>query len=1378
MQIKGSKKGQGAVEALMTYGWMIILVAAVIIVLFLLGVFSPLYFVSPSPTISGFTGIKVTAVVANYTYVEFYLTNDLSIAVNLNKFSLTYNSTSLSDIKCEYLTLSPGQNSICFAKLNLANMRDTVSLGIGFAVSSDVNASSNGTMSFVPADISIHIPSIITEFSEEGLTSGLQWWVDYDGINHSSTGTEVSFATSPGNYSFIVGNTVSNGCTFTASPSSGYVEAGLVQNIIFLNSCAATFIEKELPSGTKWQVTYANVPSSSTSNLIVFTNEKSGSYPFSVSNVIVGGCNYLPSPSSGSLSVGDYQYIRFLGECTTTFAESGLPSGYKWNMTYEGIGNSSTNSVITYFGSPGNYSYSISTLSNSTSTPDCGTTYTPSPSSGKVAAGSTLSIIFSAETTCTTTFTENGLPSGYQWTVTYDFIPKDANAPSNVVFVIKTSGGSIPTYTYSVPTLTNSSSTLACTTTYSPSPSSGSAEEGTTISISFTDYTACITTFTETRLSSGTTWSVTYNGNPNSSTAPSDITFKTNVSGASIPAYPYTVTPISPNSSSVYDCTTATTPSPSSGTDLSAGSTIAISFSYATTCITTFTEAGLPPGYKWNVTFNAVNEDNSSPDNIVFKTVTSGAGIPSYSYSVPTLTNSSSTLDCTTTYTPSPSSNTVSAGSTNAISFSGNTDCITTFDESNLPTSYPWNVTFNNVEKTSTLTSMQFTTLTSSGSIPSYSYSVPTLSATSVEWNFGTSSYQGDIYQGMPTEAFPSSLSDLNNNVVACSSPYDSQGYTAVAYMYFTSSITVTITTDDATAVFYTPAGSNSWTSVFGSNAWKGEPATQYGPTTISVTPGWYEVAVDWTNQCGQGMSAFEINGAYMLSSQFNVIGWTPSSNSVQLLSYSDVTANPADPSGITVEQTGSWSHEFNGYFTFTYAPSPSSNTVSAGSTNDISYSTSGSSTTVFYETGLPSGYTWSVSYDNGAASGSASTGSPINLSLSSQSSQSSYTATASVSGLACTSSVSVEEGTTYTFTSWTCTTTFDETGLPSGTSWIVTYLGNQYSSTSTSLQATFTTSTVSTTAQSFTVSNSGLYYPYPSQGSAVEGTTASPTIQFTDTQCTTIDFTTTSNNQHYNYYCVGGSETQIFWNAGKPGYIYLTVVGANGQTYASGSTTNWPDGGIQGTYALPLQAYNVYGGTGNGGGSGTAQVHLYWPLSMGGGTGGTSDGQSSLTVSTSSGYNEYLCAAGSGYGSLSVSNCNTQNSNSGGGSGDDSIVGTGTSDSITASGLGDFAAAIAGFDPATSPSVTTCKGSCSYTVSSDYSQVFIVAATGWFDWTSFSVPSGYYSSVSYQGGDDYEDAAIYAYMEQNAGTYSISLSNNGGYPAIYVLVFPPVAAP
>jgi len=530
MQIKVIKQGQSAIESLMTYGWMILLIVAVLVIIYSLGVFSPLNFVSAAPTTSGFTGVEVTTVVANYTYFEFYITNSLSVPINLNKFLLTYNNTKFSNISCQYLTLSPGQNSICFGKLNLAKTRDSASLGISFSISSNINASSNGTISFVPANTKLYLPSIITEFTEEGLPSGYQWWVDYAGINHSSTGTEILFASSASYHSFIVSNLTINGCTFSALPASGTLEAGRLENIIFLNSCAATFIEKELPTGTEWKVTYAGVTNSSTTNLLLFTNEKSGTYTFSVNNVIVQGCTYTPSPSSGSLAVGGYQYIRFLGQCITTFKETGLPINYGWSVTYEKITKTNTTSNIYYFGAPGNFSYSIATLSNSSSSPDCTTTYTPSPSSGSAEAGTTTSISFSASTTCTTTFDESNLPSGYTWDVTYDGTTSSETAPSSISFPNTVSGSSIPTYSYSVTTLSNS--TLGCTTTYTPSPSSGSAEAGTTTSISFSASTTCTTTFDESNLPSGYTWTVDYDSATKSATTPSSIPFSTTFQGS------------------------------------------------------------------------------------------------------------------------------------------------------------------------------------------------------------------------------------------------------------------------------------------------------------------------------------------------------------------------------------------------------------------------------------------------------------------------------------------------------------------------------------------------------------------------------------------------------------------------------------------------------------------------------------------------------------------------------------------------------------------------------------------------------------------------------------------------------------------------------
>ena len=621
MQIKVVKQGQSAIESLMTYGWMILLIVAVVVIIYALGILSPLNFVSAAPTTSGFTGVEVTTVVANYTYLEFYVTNSLSVPINLNKFLLTYNSTKFSNISCQYLTLSPGQNSICFGKLNLAKTRDSATLGISFSVSSNINASSNGTISFVPANTVLYLPSVITEFTEEDLPSGYQWWVDYAGINHSSTGTEILFASSASYHSFTVGNLSINGCTFYALPASGTLEAGRLENIIFINSCVATFIEKELPTGTRWTVTYAGVDNSSTSNLLLFTNEKSGTHSFSVNNLIVGGCVYSVSPSSGSLAVGSYQYITFLGQCTTTFAEAGLPNNYKWYVTYEKVAKSNTTSDIYYFGAPGNFSYSVNTLTNSSSSPDCTTTYTPNPPSGSAETGTYNLITFSASTTCITTFTESGLPSGYTWTVTYNSVPS-SSSKSDIIFSNTFKGASIKSYTYSVNTLTNSGSPSGCTTTYTPSPSSSSAEAGSTTSISFSTSTICTTTFTESGLPSGYTWTVTYNSTTSSSST-SDITFSGSYQGSSAPSYPYSVNTLS-NSSSSPDCTTTYTPSPSSGS-AEVDTSTPISFSASTTCTTTFDESNLPSGYTWTVTYNSTTGSATTPSSISLPTTFKGS---------------------------------------------------------------------------------------------------------------------------------------------------------------------------------------------------------------------------------------------------------------------------------------------------------------------------------------------------------------------------------------------------------------------------------------------------------------------------------------------------------------------------------------------------------------------------------------------------------------------------------------------------------------------------------------------------------------------------------------------------------------------------------
>ena len=138
-------------------------------------------------------------------------------------------------------------------------------------------------------------------FSESGLAAGLNWSVDLNGTNESSTSGTITFTTVNGTYSWMVG-TVSG---YLPSNSSGAVTvAGLpvLVNLTFAPTVAGTyplmFMESGLPTGTNWSVTVSDVTRSGTGSTIVFS-EPNGTYTFSVAPVR----GYSSSPSNGSLVV-------------------------------------------------------------------------------------------------------------------------------------------------------------------------------------------------------------------------------------------------------------------------------------------------------------------------------------------------------------------------------------------------------------------------------------------------------------------------------------------------------------------------------------------------------------------------------------------------------------------------------------------------------------------------------------------------------------------------------------------------------------------------------------------------------------------------------------------------------------------------------------------------------------------------------------------------------------------------------------------------------------------------------------------------------------------------------------------------------------------
>ena len=592
-----------------------------------------------------------------------------------------------------------------------------------------------------------------TTFIESGLPVGITWTIHITGtpkcamgpgphceiagllISNSSTNTNMTFSivnSTIYHYTFYIPNVAYNNSTYTPTPSSGNASFGGTYAVRFYRSkpITTTIMESGLPSGTLWNASLLSpvcaiswigtyhcmvalkiVTNSSTTNTITFNTQNATTYGFSVYNVSIGTKIYVPSSLHGLVNSSSSVSVVFTAHnvtnyTTTTIMESGLPSGTLWNasllspvcaiswigkyhclIAITTITNDSKTNTIT-FRTPVGSSYGFIVYNVTKGN----LTYAPSPLRGLINSSSTVSVSFvphNATMYTNTTFSGNGLPTGVSWTVTYDGLTKSANASSYVVF--STPAG---TFAYSVTTPHNSS--LGCTTDYNPSPASGNVAAGTYTVISFNKSTLCTTTFSESGLPSNLSWSVTY-GSTTRSSQTSKITFASASSH-----YNFTV-----SSPTVSNCTYS--PSPSSGV-LSAGSSQSVTFSGS--CITTFIQNGLPASHSWSVTYNGTTQNAGArcfgrcyySSSISF---TVSAGI-NYAYSVPTLTNSSN--NCTSTYTPKPSSGYAAAGSYAYLTFSGSTSCTTSFIEFGLPTHANWHAIFDRLNESSNSTIMHFTT--------------------------------------------------------------------------------------------------------------------------------------------------------------------------------------------------------------------------------------------------------------------------------------------------------------------------------------------------------------------------------------------------------------------------------------------------------------------------------------------------------------------------------------------------------------------------------------------------------------------------------------------------------------------------------------------
>jgi hypothetical protein len=926
----------------------------------------------------------------------------------------------------------------------------------------------------------------VTVFSESGLPSGAKWISEYDGINFTSGSSSASFITSAGPHDFRIYYGKSNGCYYSPNMTSGIINSGSKLTIGFkVVYCLTEFVNIGLPSRTIWSVDYNSSNISSNSSRIIFNtsaSNKSLSYNVSPKNISSSNCYIYASGATGSVIPGSNVTINYINLCKTTFIESGLPSGSEWYVNFDKTVNHSNVSSLVVYGLPGTHSFKISVVSVGS-----GCFYQPSPAAGNVSSGNSESISYSLE--CNTTFNSTGLPTGAVWNVNYSGSVLSSKSQS-IVFTTKPGN-----YSFSL------SSVKFDSCLYTPSPSSGSLLAGGNESVLFTENT-CNTTFIESGLPTGTSWKLKYDGIPVSSSE--NNTSITTPSGIfSLELYPV----------KILGCTYS--PNIYSGS-VAAGSRFRVSFSVS--CYTYFNETGLPNGTSWFVDYNGT----SVSSNISVIQIPSKYG--DYAYSIAYVGNSS----CY--YSSSPSSGYILSGSTLGVKYSGG--CTTSFYENGLPLNTNWTMYYNGTEEYSKTSSMQF--LTSPGI---HNYSIPSLNVSnclyvpeSTSGNLSAGSNmdiifnQTSCYTSFRTKGLPVGVSwtiNFDDNDINYT---QASGSLTVQTNPGTFNLTVyTIHNDNCTFLpvpssariaagssIYINYTSNCVTTLIESGLANGitwsakyDGITNYSSSNsieidsiygnfsfnvsaIQTSANCYLIPNPSNGTVLSGSSVMTNFSSHCLS-QFSESGLP--SGAVWSVRYDNKTNSSSSSAVLFDVPYGNYSYNVSSvkYDNCYYTPNSSSGYAVAGHYTSLDF-TETVCTAYFYESGLPSGTKWNVTYDN-LESSSVSNLTAINTSTGTYpfyvpaqtNSGCIYTAVPSSGDVGAGSNTSI------TFSRAYCISEFEETGLPAGFSWNVTFDSNTTVSNTSDISFNTTYGTFSYQTSTI-ISGQCQFIPSPASGSVTTG--------------------------------------------------------------------------------------------------------------------------------------------------------------------------------------------------------------------------------------------------------------------------------------------------
>ncbi|MCI4345977.1 MAG: YncE family protein [Thermoplasmata archaeon] len=330
--------------------------------------------------INGTTIVKSIPVGTTPSGLAFDSANDTVFVANYGSSNMSVISdrtnsvvASLSAYFARFLAYDSGTNAIYMTsdengQVTAFDASTYASLGPSLNVQGSIRSEG---LAYDPANGAIYISNVFDSsisilstaatypvtFVASGLTPGTLWTVTLNGSLNSSHGTDIGFVEPSGSYVFSVGTVTG----FTANVTGGpVVVSGAPRTVdigftaVGTSTYSVSFLEIGLTQGTPWTVTLVSTPGSSSTNTIVFSGVRNGSYSYTV-GVVAG---FGSSPSSGSVLVAGAPRLLDINFTTSATSLAAHLSASPPNFTL----GASTTLTTSLTGGSGPFSYLYSQL--------------------------------------------------------------------------------------------------------------------------------------------------------------------------------------------------------------------------------------------------------------------------------------------------------------------------------------------------------------------------------------------------------------------------------------------------------------------------------------------------------------------------------------------------------------------------------------------------------------------------------------------------------------------------------------------------------------------------------------------------------------------------------------------------------------------------------------------------------------------------------------------------------------------------------------------------------------------------------------------------------------------------------------------------------